>query len=81
MRSLFNCSMPEPILMKLGMHIMAPGPISTTYFINSSHQTVSVYPPVVARQSLSKHVPAATNTRNNIKTVGRVSVYAPIVAE
>jgi hypothetical protein len=34
--------MPEPILTKLGMYIMAPEPISTPYFINPSHQSVCV---------------------------------------
>jgi hypothetical protein len=37
---------PEPIYMKLGMYIMAPMPISTACFINSTHQSVClrVYP-------------------------------------
>jgi hypothetical protein len=35
-----NFWMPEPIVMKLGIYIMAPEPISTTDFINPSHQTV-----------------------------------------
>jgi hypothetical protein len=35
--------MPEPIFMKPGMHIMAPEPISTAYFINPSHQSVCLY--------------------------------------
>jgi hypothetical protein len=34
--------MDEPIFMKLGMYFMAPEPISTAYFINPSHQSVSV---------------------------------------
>jgi hypothetical protein len=46
--------MSEPILMKLGMYIMTPEPISTTYFINHSHQSVFVC------VSLGKHTPAAT---------------------
>jgi hypothetical protein len=29
---------PDQIFMKLGMHIMAPEPISRKYFINPSHQ-------------------------------------------
>jgi hypothetical protein len=33
----------EPIFMKLGMYIMAPELISTTYFINPSHQSVCLY--------------------------------------
>jgi hypothetical protein len=49
--------------MKLGMYIMAPEPISTTYFINPYHQCVRlyVYPPIVARQRLVKNVTTATN--------------------
>jgi hypothetical protein len=35
--------MPEPIIMKLGMYIMASEHISTGYFINSSHQSVCLY--------------------------------------
>jgi hypothetical protein len=35
--------MPEPVFMKLGMCIMAPEPISTSYFINPSHQSVCLY--------------------------------------
>jgi hypothetical protein len=34
--------MAEPIFMKLGTYIMAAEPISTVYFINPSHQSVSV---------------------------------------
>jgi hypothetical protein len=54
--------MPEPVFMKLGIYIMASGPFSTAYFINLSHQSVClcVYPRIVARQRLGKHVPAAT---------------------
>jgi hypothetical protein len=33
---------PEPIFMKFGMYIMAPVSISTAYFINSSHQSMSI---------------------------------------
>jgi hypothetical protein len=53
---------------------MAPEPIATAYFINPSHQSVYLYPPVVprqrlgknpvtvARQRLGRNVTAATNT-------------------
>jgi hypothetical protein len=34
--------MPEPVFMKFGMYIMAPEPLSTAYFINPSHQSVSI---------------------------------------
>jgi hypothetical protein len=61
--------MPEPVFMKLGMHIMAHEPISAVYFINPYHQYVClyVYPPIVAGQQLGKHVTAATNTHATIE--------------
>jgi hypothetical protein len=60
--------MAEPMLMKLGMYIMAPEPISATYFLNLSHQSVFlyVYPSIVARQRLSKNV-AVTNAHATIE--------------
>jgi hypothetical protein len=66
----------EPVFMKLGKYIMAHEPISTTYFINSSYQSDSlyVYSPIIdrqwlcknrliiARQQLGKNIIAAMNT-------------------
>jgi hypothetical protein len=55
---------PEPFFMKLGMHIMEPETISTSYFINPSHHSVYLYvysPPIVVRQRLGEYVPVATN--------------------
>jgi hypothetical protein len=85
--------MPEPIIMKLGVYIMAPDPISMAYFINPAHQSVSIYvSPIVARQRLGIHVPAAANILNNeellvssfsMRSVSykrRVYVYPPIIA-
>jgi hypothetical protein len=58
---------------------MAPEPISTAYFINPSHQSVYVYPlivarellgknpPIVATQRLGKNVAAAKNTHTAIE--------------
>jgi hypothetical protein len=42
-------------------YIMVPEqPISAAYFINTFHQSVCMYiPPIVARQRLGKHIPAA----------------------
>jgi hypothetical protein len=37
--------MPQPVFIKLDMYIMAPEPISKAYFINPSHQSVSVCVP------------------------------------
>jgi hypothetical protein len=64
--------------MKHGMYIMAHGSISTTYFINSFHQSVClhVHPSTAAGQRLVKHVPISTNTSNNRRIVGRVFFYA-----
>jgi hypothetical protein len=69
-------------LMKLGMYIVASEPIWTAYFLNPSHQSVClyVYFPVVSRQRLCKHVPAATNTRNNRRIVGPVVFGVVLVA-
>jgi hypothetical protein len=74
---LYQIWMSGPVFMKLGMHTLAPQPISMTYFINPSHQSVClyVYPPIIARQRHSKHVPAATNTRNDRRIVGLVILY------
>jgi hypothetical protein len=48
--------------------------LSTAHFVNPSHE--SVYLPIVARQRLSGHVPAATNKKNSRITVGGVVSYA-----
>jgi hypothetical protein len=67
-----NFCMLQPIFMKLGMYIMAPEPISTAYFINTSQKSVCLhaYPPVTARQWYGKNVTIATNTHETIKMVG-----------
>jgi hypothetical protein len=67
--------MSKPIFMKLGMYIMAPESISVMHFIKPSHQFVClyVYPPVIARQWLSKNVTAAMNTRAKIEELLEVS--------
>jgi hypothetical protein len=51
------------------IYIMAPEPMSTTYCIDPSHQSLClyVYPPVVVRQRLSENVTAATNTHAAIE--------------
>jgi hypothetical protein len=68
-----NFCMPEPIFMKLSICNMASEFISTAYFVNPSHLSVSVcvsllsllgncsvecIPPFGARQRLGKHIPA-----------------------
>jgi hypothetical protein len=57
--------MSEPMFIKLGtyVYIIAPRPILTMYFINSSHRSVCLYlyPPIVARQQIGKNVTAAMN--------------------
>jgi hypothetical protein len=76
-----NFCMPELVLMKLGMYIMAPELISTAYLLNPSRQSVClyVYPLIVARQRLGRNVIAATNTRTNRIIVGRVVLYVVCV--
>jgi hypothetical protein len=79
---------PKPLFMNLGIRIIAIELISTTCFINSSRQFVSVcvsslslqgngsvkfIPPFSASQRLDKHSPAETNTRNNRRIVGLFS--------
>jgi hypothetical protein len=84
-------------MMKLGIYIVAPESISKAHLIDPSRQSVCLYvlsllsllgkgsikcvPPFISRQRLGKHVPAATNTRSNRITDGRMclSVYLPIV--
>jgi hypothetical protein len=44
------------------IYIMAPESILAAYFLNPSHQSVSIcVPPIVARQQLGKNITAATN--------------------
>jgi hypothetical protein len=70
--------MVEPVFMKLGTYVMALEPILMVYFINPSHQSVClyVYPPIVARQQLSKNVTVAKNTRNDRRIVGCIIFHA-----
>jgi hypothetical protein len=60
--------MAEPIFLKFDAHIMAPEPISMAYFITLSHKSVCLYmyPPLVARQRLSRNVTATKNTHATI---------------
>jgi hypothetical protein len=47
--------MPKPMCIKLGMYIIAPGPISTAYFINTFLQSSCMcIRSILARQSLNK---------------------------
>jgi hypothetical protein len=73
---LINFQMPEPICMKFGMYIMVFEPASMAYFKKPFHQSVClyVYPPINARQWLSKHILTAPNIRNR-RIVGRIIFY------
>jgi hypothetical protein len=78
--------------MKVGMHIMAPEPISMALLHKYltlvcvpvclpqlsllGKGSVKCIPALVDRQWLGTQVPAATNTRNNGRIVGRVIFYA-----
>jgi hypothetical protein len=56
---------------------MTPEPILMAYFINPSHQSVCLYlyPPLVARQQLSKNITMAMNTHVKIKELLDTSFY------
>jgi hypothetical protein len=56
------------------MYIMTPEPVLTVFFLNTSHQSVSLS--IVARQRIAKNVTAATNICNNRRSVGHVVFYA-----
>jgi hypothetical protein len=64
-----NFWMPEPVVIRPGMYIIAPEPISTAYFRNPSHQSLclSCVPPI----GLGKHVSAVTNTRMSVPIIAR----------
>jgi hypothetical protein len=70
-----NFWIPEPIFMKLGIHIMATELFWMAYFVNYSHQSKCLYVRI-ARQWLGNYVTAATNAHRNIIIVGRVIFYA-----
>jgi hypothetical protein len=78
--------------MKFRMYIMASEPMTTSYFINPSHQSVClyVYPtivagqridknsPIVARQRLGKIVTMATNTHATTEELMAASSVWPM---
>jgi hypothetical protein len=60
--------MHEPILMKLGVHMMAPKPISMAYFIIPWHQSVCLcVSPIAATQRFAKNVTAARNIHTTLE--------------
>jgi hypothetical protein len=67
---------PESIIMKLGMFIIASDPISTAYFINPSHPSVClyVYPLIIAGQRPGKNVTAVTLTHATIEDLLNASL-------
>jgi hypothetical protein len=73
-----NLRMPEPIIMKLGIYIMTPEPISTAYFINPSHQSVCLYmyPLSLLGNGSVKRYRENEYTRNKRRIVGGVVLYA-----
>lgn len=70
-----NFRTPEPIFMKLGMYIMTPEPISSTYIIDLSHVPVclQVYPLNVANQRLGKNVTEVSNMDASIEELFNAS--------
>jgi hypothetical protein len=47
-----------PEIVKLGMYVMAPEPISTAYFLNPFHQSVSLYVHFTVQRFSKKKVTA-----------------------
>jgi hypothetical protein len=71
--------MPETIFMKLDKYIKQLEPISTTYFINSSHLSVYLYV-YVSRQRLGKNLAVATNMHAAIEELLYGSFYTRSVS-
>jgi hypothetical protein len=67
--SLSTCEYLKPIFTKLGIYIMSLEPVSTAYFINTSHQfaCLYVYLSIVTRQRLGKNVTTAKNIHVTVK--------------
>jgi hypothetical protein len=61
--------------LKLGIHTMAYEPISATYFMNISHQSLClyVYLHIATTQRLDKNITTATNTHAIIKELRHAS--------
>jgi hypothetical protein len=61
--------MAKPVLVKLGMYIMANEPISTAFLISSFHQSVCLYVNLltVPTQRIGKDVTTATKTHATIE--------------
>jgi hypothetical protein len=62
--------------MKLRMYFMAPEPISTSYFINPSRQSVSMCIPLSLLDDSVKCYCCNEYTRNNRRIIGAVVFYA-----
>jgi hypothetical protein len=77
--STINFWIPEHILIKLAVYIMALGPISTAYLICPPiGLCLYCIPPIVARQRCGKHVPVARNTWNSKIFVRCVYLCIPL---
>jgi hypothetical protein len=64
--------MPEPVVLKPILYVMASEPTSTAHFKNPSHQSVCLY---VARKRLGENVTSATNVHATIEELLDTSFY------
>jgi hypothetical protein len=74
--------MAEPIFMKHGMHITVSEPISMVYFINNSHQSVSVCVSPYSRQATAryKHYCSHKHTRNKRRINSHGGKHITVIA-
>jgi hypothetical protein len=72
----------EPVCMKLGIYVMAPEPISTAHFINSSHPSLClyVYPTIVARQRFGRKHYRGNEYRRSNRRILDASFSVPSVS-
>jgi hypothetical protein len=70
--------MAESVFMKLGMHVMAPEPISKTYFVSPSRLSMYLWciPLSLLGSDSAKRYRGNEYTLNNRRIVGRVIFYA-----
>jgi hypothetical protein len=76
--------MPEPIFMKLGMHVIYPSqesvcPGVSLLSLQGNDSVKCCIPAVGAGHRVGKYVPAATNTCSYRRIVGRVTFYTVCV--
>jgi hypothetical protein len=78
---LINCWMAEPILMKPCTYIITHKPISTAYFINPSHQPVSIRASTSRRSSVRPFKCLNCRCNVNYSCFGMICCPEPVLTE